>query len=104
MFGNMMGDMDARKEEMQKKLASISLKEVGGDGAVVVEADATRRLLNISIDRSKMASDDAEELEDLLLITINRVMDKAAEKEAEEAQKMIQEMLPPGLGNLFGGL
>jgi len=58
--------------------------------------------LNISIDRSKLSSDDMEELEDLLLISINRVLEKAGAKEAEEAQKMINDMLPPGMGNLFG--
>lgn len=104
MFGNMMGDMEARKEEMQKKLDEIVLEERAGDGAITIKVNANRKILNIAIDQSKLASDDMEELEDLLLISLNRALDKAAEQEAAETQKMISEMMPPGLGNLFGGM
>jgi DNA-binding protein YbaB len=102
MFGNLMGDMEARKEEMKIKLDAMTMEEQSGDGAVTIKANANKEILNISIDKSKLASDDMEELEDLLLICINRVLVKAGEKEAEEAQKMISDMMPPGLGNLFG--
>lgn len=102
MFGNLMGDMEARKEEMKKKLDDMTMEEQSGDGAVTIKANANKEILNITIDKSKLASDDMEELEDLLLICVNRVLEKAGEKEAEEAQKMISDMMPPGLGNLFG--
>lgn len=104
MFGNMMGDMEARKAEMAQKLSEITVEESAGDGAVIIKANANRKILNISIDKSKLASDDMEELEDLLLISFNRVIAKASEKEAEETQKMISNMLPPGMENLFGGM
>jgi len=99
-----MGNMEARKEEMRKKLSEFTVEEKAGDGAVVIKANANKEILNISIDKSKLASDDMEELEDLLLITMNRVLAKAGEKEAAEAQNMISSMLPPGMGNLFGGM
>ncbi|MGB1217073.1 MAG: YbaB/EbfC family nucleoid-associated protein [Saprospiraceae bacterium] len=101
MFGDMMGNMDAKKKEMAEKLSAMIVEESAG--AIKIEANANREILNISIDKSKLDSDDMEELEDLLLIAINRVLAKAAEKEAAEAQNMINDMLPPGLGNLFGG-
>lgn len=104
MFGDLMGNMEAQKEEMKKKLEAITVEEQAGDGAVSIKANANREILNISIDKSKLASDDMEELEDLLLICLNRVISKAGEKEAEETQKMISNMLPPGMGNLFGGM
>lgn len=102
MFGDLMGNMEARKEEMKQKLDAMTIEEQ--TGAVTIKANANKEILNISIDKSKLASDDMEELEDLLLICINRVIEKAGEKEAEEAQKMISDMMPPGLGNLFGGM
>jgi DNA-binding protein YbaB len=49
---------------------------------------------------SDLKFNDYEELEDLLLIAVNRAITKAAEIEAAESQKMISEMLPPGFGNL----
>lgn len=102
MFGNLMGDMEARKEEMKKKLDEIVVEEKAG--AISIKLNANREILNIAIDKSKLASDDMEELEDLLLISLNRALGKAAEQEAAETQKMISGMMPPGLGNLFGGM
>jgi DNA-binding protein YbaB len=48
---------------------------------------------------------DKEELEDLILEAVNRVIAAAAMKEQEESQAMLSKMLPGGmgnLGNLFG--
>ncbi len=104
MFGDLMGNMEAKKAEMQEKLASIEISESIGDGAVTVKANANREFLNISIDKSKLSSDDMEELEDLLLTVLNRTLAKAGAKEAEESQKMVNDLMPPGLGNLFGGM
>lgn len=106
MFGNMMGDMEARQEEMQKKLATIIVEAAAGDGAIKVTANATREILNIAIDKEKIDLTDTEELEDLMLVAMNRVIEMATAQEQMETQKMIQEIMPPdlgGLGNLFGG-
>ncbi len=103
MFGNLMGDMEAKKAEMRKSLDGIIVEEQAGDGAISIKANANRQITNISIDPTKLSSDDHEELEDLLLISINRVLEKAAAKEAEETQKLISSMLPPGMENLLGG-
>jgi DNA-binding YbaB/EbfC family protein len=100
----MFGNMQEKQAEMQKKLAEIKVEAEAGDGAVVVTANATRQILDIKIN-PEFKYDDVEELEDLLLIAINRAMGKAAEIEQSEAQKMLSEMLPPGfggLGSLFG--
>jgi DNA-binding protein YbaB len=45
---------------------------------------------------------DKEELEDLLLVAINRVLELAEEKAGVETQSLLKDMMPPGLGNLFG--
>ncbi len=103
MFGDLMGNMEEKKAEMQKKLAAFEVSDTIGNGAVTVKANANREILNVSIDKSKLSSDDMEELEDLLLTVMNRVLQKAAAVEAEESQKMVSDLLPPGLGNLFGG-
>jgi DNA-binding protein YbaB len=100
MFGNMMGDMEERQKEMRQKLAAIIVEADAGDGAVKVKASANREILNISYDQSKLDWDDVEMVEDLTIAAINKVLEMASAKEQEEAQGMIKDMLPPGLGNL----
>ena len=102
MFGNLLGDMQGKQEEMQAKLAEIELHAEAGDGAIKVTANATREITNISIDKEKIDLQDVEQIEDLLLIAINEVLEKAQIKEAAEAKKMINDIMPPGLGGLFG--
>lgn len=95
----MFGNIQEKQAEMQQKLAAIIVEAEAGDGAVKVTANATRQITDIKIS-SDLKFNDYEELEDLLLIAVNRAIIKAAEIEAAESQKMISEMLPPGFGNL----
>lgn len=97
-----MGNMQEKQEALQKKLAGIELEENMEDGAVVVKANALREILNISIDPKKIDLSDKEQLEDMLVIAINRVLTKAATKEASESKKLMSDLLPPGMDNLFG--
>lgn len=106
MFGDMMGNMQKQQEEMQKQLAQIEVSGTAGDGAVQVKANATGQILNIAIDQEKLDWEDKEEVEDLLVIAVNRAIEAAKEKEAAAAQEMMNNMLPGGLGglaNMFGG-
>ncbi len=59
--------------------------------------------MNVSLDEKYLSSDNKEELEDLLVVAMNNLLVKVGEEEAKESQNMISEMLPPGIGNLFGG-
>lgn len=105
MFGNLFGDMEARQKEIKEKLALIKVNAEAGNGAIKVEANGNKEIINISIDKSQVNLEDADELEDLLLVAINRALELAKEKEQAEAQNLIKDMLPPGmggLGNLFG--
>lgn len=104
MFGDLLGGMQEKQEAIQKKLAVKTVSSEAGDGAVKIEANALRQILNISINKEKLASDDPEELEDLLLTAINRALEQAAEIEAAESKNMISDILPPGLGNMFGNM
>lgn len=102
MFGDLMGDMQAKQEALQKELALVEINAEAGDGAVKVTVSATRQLLNVSIAKSVMDAGDAEELEDLLLVAINRAMELAAEEEARSSQSLLKDMLPPGMGDMGG--
>ena len=105
MFGNLFGNLEERKEEMLEKLQNIELKESTADQEITVTFNAARQILDIKINPEKISTEDTEAVEDLLLTCMNKVMETITKVEAEENQKMIKEMLPPGmggLGNLFG--
>jgi len=100
----MFGGMEEMQKQMQEKLTSIIVEAQAGGGMIKVKANAARQILDISLDPS-LDLEDKEELEDLLLEAMNRVIAAAAQKEQEESQAMLSKMLPGGmggLGNLFG--
>lgn len=105
MFGDLMGNMQERQKELKTKLAVITVEAEAGDGAIKVTANANREIVNISIDKAALDWEDHEQIEDLLMVAVNRALEMATEKEALETQKLLKEMMPPGfedLQDLFG--
>ncbi|MEO1262479.1 MAG: YbaB/EbfC family nucleoid-associated protein [Bacteroidota bacterium] len=100
MFGDLLGNMQQQQEEMAAKLDEIIIEAEAGGGAVKVKATASRKILNVSIDKEKLDWDDVEMVEDLVLTAMNNAIEKASIKEAAESQKLISQMMPPGLGGL----
>ncbi len=101
----MFGDMEEVQKQMREQLATIQVEAEAGDGAVIVHANGNREITNISINKSALDWEDSEQVEDLVMVAVNRAIAKAAEQEALASQEMIKNMLPPGmggLGNLFG--
>jgi len=54
MFGDLFGNVEQQQQELQKKLATIEINGDAGDGAIKVTANANQKILNISIDKSKI--------------------------------------------------
>lgn len=100
MFGDMFGNMEEKQQEMRKRLSEKTVEGTSGDGAVVVKANANREIINISIKKEAVDTGDLEQLEDLLLVAANRALAAAAAVEAKEAENLLKDMMPPGLGNL----
>lgn len=94
--------MTEKQEEMKARLADEIVEAEVEGGAIKVSASANRVIKDISIDSDKIDFQDLEQVQDLLVIAINEVLEIAAEREAAEAQDMINDMIPPGLGGLFG--
>jgi len=102
MLGDLMGDMEEQEKALKEKLTQIKIEEMIQDGAIRVKANANRELESIQVDPGFLENAEKEELEDLLLVVINRVMQKASNIQMEETQKSLKDMLPPGFDNLFG--
>lgn len=105
MFGDMLGNMEEKQKALKERLATLEVKAEAGDGLVQVVGNGNREITNIQIHTEDLSSLEKEELEDLLVIAINRVLEQALEKEAAAQQELIKDLMPPGLGglgNLFG--
>ena len=103
MFGDMMNQMQEMQEQMQKKLAAESFTAEAGGGAVTVTCSGARVITNVKISPDLLDPEDAEGLEDLIVVATNRALEKASEYEQGQAGSMMNNMLPGGLGGLFGG-
>lgn len=100
MLDNMLQNADGIQAEMLAKLKAIVVKEEMN--GISIEANAAREIKNISIHNDLLSTDNKEQLEDLLVIGLNKVLNQIAEKEKEQSQKLIEKMMPGGFGNLFG--
>jgi len=100
MFDKLMAAQQ-KAEEIKKRLDTVSVfAEVEG-GAIRVTATANKALTAIEINEDFFKGADKEEIEELLLTAINKVMAQAEEVSATEMQAATQDMLG-GLGGMFG--
>ena len=90
MFGDLMGMMGKLKETQEKveatkkRLDTVLIDEASTDGLLKVTLTANRKITSLDVDDSLLA--DKEQLEDYLILTLNKALDKAgAINEAELA-------------------
>lgn len=102
MFGDIMGMMGKLKETQEKvkatkeRLHTVTLDEKSSDGLLEVSITANRTVKSIRIDESLLA--DKEQLEDYLVLTLNRAIAKATEIHEAELAAVAKEGMPNILG------
>ncbi len=104
MFGDMMAQMQQQQEALQQKLGAMHITEA--TGGVRVTVSGAREVIAVKVDEAILSDGDAEQLEDLLVVALNKALVKAAETEAAEAQQLMSGMMPggmPDMSALFGG-
>jgi len=107
MFGDMMGMMGKLKEtqrkveETKKRLDTVIIDESSSDGLLKVSITANRVLKEIKIDDSLL--EDKEQLEDYLVLTLNKAIAKATNVNETELAAVAKEGMPniPGMDSLF---
>lgn len=97
-----MSQMEEMQKKMREQLAAASFTAEVQDGAIQVSCSGAREITNVSINPEKLEMSDHEAVEDLLLVAINRALEQAAAYEAEQGKAAMGNMLPGGLGDLFG--
>ena len=103
MFGDMMGMMGKLKETQKKveetkvRLDTVYVDEQSTDGLVKVSLTANRTLKSIEIDDSLL--EDKEQLEDYLILTLNKAIESATKIQETELAAVAKEGMPniPGL-------
>lgn len=107
MFGDLMGMMGKLKETKEKvkqtkeRLHTVTLEERSPDDLVKVTLTANRTIKKIEMDDSLLA--DKEQLEDYLILTLNKAIEKATEVQEAELAAVAKEGMPniPGMDGLF---
>jgi len=101
MFGDLMGKMMEAKrmmEETKSKLSGIEIQSEIEGGKIRILATADKNIKSIQIAPELLT--DAEKLEDLLVVAINKAL-RTAEETAAQELKSITGGLLPGMDNLF---
>lgn len=103
MFGDLMGMMGKLKETQEKveatkkRLDTVTLEEKSADDALKIRLTANREIKSIQI--SDELLEDKEQLEDYLIVTLNKAIKKATEINEAELAAVAKEGMPniPGL-------
>ncbi len=103
MFGDMMNMMGKLKEtqkkveETKKRLDTVLVDEQSSDGKLKVTLSANRNITSIEIADDLL--EDKEQLEDYLVLTLNKAIEKATRINETELAAVAKEGMPniPGL-------
>lgn len=103
MFGDLMGMMGKLKEtqqkieETKKRLDTVLVDEQSNDGLLKVTLTANRNVKSIAIDDSLLQ--DKDQLEDYLVLVMNKAIEKATQINEVELAAVAKEGMPniPGM-------
>ena len=103
MFGDMMNMMGKLKETQQKveatkkKMDTVLIDEKSNDGLLEITITANREIKKINISESLL--EDKEQLEDYLILTLNKAIARATQINETELAAVAKEGMPsiPGM-------
>lgn len=103
MFGDMMNMMGKLKETQQKieatklRLDTVLIDEQSNDGLLKVTITANRKIKSVEVDESLLQ--DKEQLEDYLILVMNKAIEKASSINELELAAVAKEGMPniPGM-------
>ena len=103
MFGDLMGMMGKLKETQEKveatkkRLDTVLIDEASSDGLLKITVNANRKIKTIEIADTLLQ--DKEQLEDYLILTLNKAIEKATNVHETEIAAVAKEGMPniPGM-------
>ena len=97
---DLMGKLNEAQKQIEQVKEGLKSKTVTGtsaEGKIVVTANGIREVQNISIDAEWLKNADNEEVEDLMLVAVNRALEQSRDLEESELKSVAGGMLP-GMG------
>ena len=92
------GQMQAKMQELQEKLADLEATGEAGGGMVKVVMNGKGYVKAVAIERALIKEDEAEILEDLIAAAVNDAKSKLEEQSAEQMKALTAGLpMPPGL-------
>lgn len=90
-----------KAEDVKKRLDGVTVSGSAEGGKISVAANGNKVVQSISIDDDFLKSADKEELEELLVVAVNKALQQAENVNQSEMAALSQEMFG-GLGGMFG--
>jgi DNA-binding YbaB/EbfC family protein len=100
MFDKLM-EAQQKAGEIKKRLDAITVSGAAEGGKITVTANGNKVVQSVQIDSDFLAGADKEEVEELLVVAINKAMEQAENISQSEMAAMTKDMLG-GLGGMFG--
>jgi len=89
-----------KAQEIKSRLDNISVVGEADGGRVRVIASANKEIKEVTINEELYEENDKEQLEELLIVALNKALTQADQVSQAEMQAATQDMFG-GLGNLF---
>lgn len=107
MLGDLMGmmgklkDTQAKIQQTKERLDHVTIEEESSGGLVKVVITANRSIKGIAISATLL--NDRKQLEDHLVLTVNKAIEKATKIQEDELAAVAKEGMPniPGMDSLF---
>ena len=95
--------MEAQQKagEIKKRLDAITVTGTAEGGKITVTANANKVVQSVAIDETFLKESDRDELEELLVVAINKALQQADNVSQSEMAAATKDMFG-GLGGLFG--
>lgn len=90
-----------KADEVKKRLDTINVTGTAEGGKITVTANANKVLQSVSIDEAFLKEADKEELEELLVLAVNKALQQAENVNQTEMAAMTKDMFGD-LGGMFG--
>lgn len=87
-------EMQQQTEKIKKRLDTISVEGEAENGLIKVVATANKKITSITIDDRLMSEGDKEQIEDLMMVAINKAIEKAENVSNAEMAGAAKGMLP----------
>jgi DNA-binding protein YbaB len=87
--------------EVKKRLDAITVTGTAEGGKITVTANANKAVQSVTIDGEFYKEADKEEIEELLVVAVNKAMEQADNVSQSEMAAMTKDMFG-GMGGLFG--